>query len=318
MKQATSALISYLANNNNAVVTDLYTFALVNGQIIRVMDYPLANLVVPSANLPGSPLNSGGGNITFTRGPKFGRSKVSTKIGIEPSDLEVNIYAGSTDLIGDLSWQALTVVGGFDGCTVELDRFFFPIGGDGINGSLNVSLGGIVWFYGKVSDSEVSRSLVTFKVKSLLLLLQQQTMPRRLFQTGCTHIFGDTMCGYNRFDGKNALGASTGVGHVDITALASSSQTDIVCASVGGSANYTLGSCTGLSGQNAGITAGIVSFAISTVVGLSKPFPYPVQIGDTFRLLPGCDHTSSTCMNVFNNLLRYGGFDYIPPPELSV
>ncbi|MBV8777226.1 MAG: phage BR0599 family protein, partial [Alphaproteobacteria bacterium] len=35
-------------------------------------------------------------------------------------------------------------------------------------------------------------------------------------------------------------------------------------------------------------------------------------------LLPGCDHTVATCQSTFNNLSHFGGFPYIPPPELAV
>ena len=44
----------------------------------------------------------------------------------------------------------------------------------------------------------------------------------------------------------------------------------------------------------------------------------PVTVGDGFELLPGCDHTLATCQGTFNNLSRFGGFPYIPPPELAV
>src|ERR1700738_4852068 len=37
-----------------------------------------------------------------------------------------------------------------------------------------------------------------------------------------------------------------------------------------------------------------------------------------FQLLPGCDRTLSTCTNLFNNVILYGGFPYIPTPETAV
>jgi len=43
-----------------------------------------------------------------------------------------------------------------------------------------------------------------------------------------------------------------------------------------------------------------------------------VAIGDTFRFLPGCDHTTASCQSPFKNLSRYGGFPYIPPRETAV
>ena len=34
--------------------------------------------------------------------------------------------------------------------------------------------------------------------------------------------------------------------------------------------------------------------------------------GTAISLYPGCDHTRETCKAKFDNLLNYGGFDWIP------
>ena len=191
--------------------------------------------------------------------------------------------------------------------------------GDGIVGPLNTSLGAIVWFYGRVADVSIERSVTKITVKALVNLLQQQQMPRRLFQSGCTHIFGDAMCGYDRVNGLNALGAPTGIGAITITASVGSSQTDILTVT-STAIYYTQGTCLCLTGQNANISRGIISNAIPTVIGLSRPFPFPIAAGDTFQLQPGCDHTAAGANGcVFKqNLLRYGGYDYVPPPEYAL
>jgi hypothetical protein len=51
------------------------------------------------------------------------------------------------------------------------------------------------------------------------------------------------------------------------------------------------------------------------VARLLKPWLSPVSVGDMFQLLPGCDHTTQTCQTVLQNIARYGGFPYVPPPE---
>jgi hypothetical protein len=330
MKIATTALKTYLDSNNTVVVCDLYTFNLVGIGLVRYADYPLAQLAIPQSSFPDpNSLNYGTGTSTFIRGPRFGRTKVSTKVGIEPAEVDIECFAAPVfaaepeNTIGDLSFQQFALLGGFDGAIVEIDRFFFPANGstlgpgDGFTGPLNFSLGSIIWFYGKMADVNIERSKITFKVKALINVLQQQQMPRRIFQAGCTHIFGDAMCAYNRVDGKNALGTSTGFGAETILAAAGSSQTDIILAS-GASYDFAQGSCAGLSGANNGITRGILSNTTSTVIVLSRPFPFSVAVGDGFQLLPGCDHTLSTCNGTFQNILRFGGFPYIPPPEISV
>lgn len=319
MKPALPALITYMASNNSAVIADLYTFAFLGGGILRLVDYPLGVVTIPAANFPGSPLNfASGGSVTFTRGPRFSRTKVTTSIGLDPAELVITAFPSTvSDFIAPgITWQYFSNTGGFDGASVELDRFFMPIGGDGIKGTLDTSLGAVTWFYGKMAEVEVQRSQILLHVKSLINVLQQQQMPRRLFQSGCTHVYGDAMCGYDRVNGKNALGTLTGVGASTVTALTGSDQGQIVITSPPASF-YVLGTCVGLSGQNLGISRGIDDI-VGTTVGFSRQFPFLIQIGDTFQLLPGCDHTSSTCNLTMLNILRYGGFDYIPPPEFAL
>jgi uncharacterized phage protein (TIGR02218 family) len=317
VKPATAALQAYLTTNDTVEVIDLYTFSLADGQVLRYADYPLPSVTVPAINFPGSPLNyAATGNQVFYRGPKFGRSKVSTKIGVEPAELKVEIYPSPADLIGDFSWGSFIELGGFDGATCELDRFFMPTQQDGIVGPMNTSLGAVVWFYGRTANIDIERSKISITVKALINLLQQQQMPRRLFQSGCTHVFGDAMCGYNRTLGENALGTPTGVGAVAVAAQTGSTQGVVISAS-GIGANYVQGTLTCNSGANAGFFRGIQQIS-GTSITMTKPWPAPVAHGDTFTALPGCDHTSATCNNVFQNLLRYGGFDYVPPPELAV
>lgn len=47
-------------------------------------------------------------------------------------------------------------------------------------------------------------------------------------------------------------------------------------------------------------------------VTLSRPF-LGLEVGQEVAVYPGCDRTAATCNAKFNNLLNYGGFDFIPP-----
>ncbi|HEX3884739.1 MAG TPA: DUF2163 domain-containing protein [Stellaceae bacterium] len=322
MRPATTALQNYVASADTAALTaivDLYTIQLLGGATIRVTSWDMA-LTIPATNFPGSPFNfANSGLVTFNLGPKFGRSKVSTKVGVDPTEVDITIFAGPDDVLpnSNLSWQEALLMGQFDGATVELDRFFMPAGSDGFAGPVSTTLGAIVWFYGLVADVDSGRSTLNIKVKSLLNLVARQQLPRRLFQSGCNHIFGDAMCGYNRVLGKNAAGASTGAGAITVTAITGSSPTDIVMGS-GVASFFAFGTAIGLTGANAGIARGIISVGIPTIVGLALAFPNNITPGDTFQLLPGCDHNvTGTCQTTFNNLPQFGGDPFIPPPELA-
>jgi uncharacterized phage protein (TIGR02218 family) len=305
MRPCSAALTAYLAANDAAIVADLYTFALPGGAVLRYSGWTTP-LSIPGTAFPPGSLNFNAATYTdFALGPRFGRSKVTTRIGVAPTALDIEVLAGADDRIGGLGFAEVVRLGAFDGATVELDRFFAAPCAAG--GQLDASLGAIVWFTGRVAETDVGRSKIAIKVKSLMNLLAIQQMPRRLYQAACGHVFGDPMCGFDR--------ASLAV---TISALAGSTQAAIVTSlSPSPAALYDQGTILGVTGGNAGQTRTVVNLA-GGAIALLKPFLLPVTVGDSFRLLPGCDHTLATCNTVFNNLAHYGGMPYIPPPETAV
>ena len=62
----------------------------------------------------------------------------------------------------------------------------------------------------------------------------------------------------------------------------------------------------------------IAAFVSGATVTVKLAFLFPVAPGDQFELLPGCDRTTATCANIFNNAVNFGGFPYIPTPETAV
>jgi uncharacterized phage protein (TIGR02218 family) len=315
MRPCSAALTAFLNGANyEAVQIDLYTFALVSGEVFRWSGSGAA-LTVPAAGFPSGSINAGADRL-FALGPRFGRSQVTTKIGVEPTELDIDVFAGPDDLVGATAFAEAVRVGLFDGATVELDRFFAPPQAAG-SGALDTSLGVLLWFYGRVAECDVGRSRIAIKVKSLLNLLAVQQMPRRLYQASCNHVFGDTMCGYDRVSGKNAAGITTGIGAATIAALTDSTQAQIATDLAPSPATaYDEGTITALSGANSGATR-TVSALTGGFVRVLKPWLSPVAVGDIFQLLPGCDHTTGTCQTVLQNIARYGGFPYVPPPETA-
>jgi uncharacterized phage protein (TIGR02218 family) len=316
MRPCSAALLTYLDNPANlaSVQVDLYTFALTTGEVLRWSGGDTA-LTIPAAGFPAGSFNHGADH-TFTLGPRFGRSKITTRIGVEAAELDIEVIAGAGDLVGTLPIAEAVRLGIFDGATVELDRFFAPPQAAG-SGALDTSLGCLLWFYGRVADCDLGRSRIQVKVKSLINLLAVQQMPRRLYGAACTHVFGDAMCGYNRALGNNALGAATGVGQITVTAAAGSTQS-LLNLTTAPAASYAEGTIAGLGGANAGYIRTVANLGTGAQAAVVRPFLFPIGAGDTFTMLPGCDHTTATCNATFNNLLRFGGFPYIPPPEQAV
>ncbi len=296
MKPISAGLDSFLAAwtpSSNVYMADLYTFTLATGEVLRLSGAETA--IDCAAWAPGS-VNSGG--CAFALGPKFARTKTKTDIGVEVSELDIEIYAGAADLIGTLTWQQAIRMGIFDGATLELDRAFMaPYG--------NVQ-GTTILFYGHTGEISCGRTKIEMKAVDMKDLLNIQ-MPRRLYQAACNHVFGDAMCGFNR----SSLGATFAC----IAGTVQSAVAGPIAPSP--STLFDQGTITGLTGANAGYTRQSTN-VISGTVYMLKPWLFPVAIGDEFTLLPGCDHTVATCQGVFNNLANFGGFPYIPPPEDAV
>jgi uncharacterized phage protein (TIGR02218 family) len=306
MRPCSTVLAAYLAASDTFIVTDLYTFALATGEVLRYSGWTTV-LQIPGTLFPASSLNYNALDYTsFALGPRFGRSTVATRIGVAPTELDIEIFAGTEDAIGSVSFADAVRLGLFDGATVELDRLFAPPAPDAAGG-LDTSLGALVWFTGRIAECDAGRSSIRIKVKSLMNLLAMQQMPRRLYQAACTHVFGDAMCGFDR----NLLAQTA-------SALAGSTQSEIHTAlSPSPATLFDQGTIIGLSGANAGLTRTIRQM-IGGVAYQLKAWLYPVAAGDNFRFLPGCDHTVLACENAFDNLAHYGGFPYIPPPETAV
>ncbi len=284
MKPASPALIALLNSSEQFVMADLYTFTLVGGDVLR---YSAAATAIVA------------NGFSFVLGPKFERSKTKTVIGTQVDELDVKIYPEATDLIGGTPWLQAAWQGQLDGALLQLERAFMPSYAD-------TSPGTVALFAGRISDLDCSRTGIDLKCRSHLELLNIQ-MPRRLWQSSCTHVFGDAMCQFDRA----SLAASFAClpGSVETQILSNINPTP--------AGLYVQGTIIGLTGANAGDSRTIAQMANGAVM-VKLAFLSPPAVGDQFQLLPGCDRTLATCTNIFNNAVHFGGFPYVPTPESAV
>jgi uncharacterized phage protein (TIGR02218 family) len=284
MKAASPELIALLSGAGQFVMADLYTITLVGGSVLRYSAAPTAL----SAN-----------GYTFPLGPKFERSKTKVVIGTQVDELEVRIYIEPTDLVGGVPFLQAAWQGQLDGALLQLERAFMPSYGD-------TSPGTVVLFTGRISDIECTRTGVDLKCRSHLELLNIQ-MPRRLWQASCTHAFGDAMCQFDRSSMQAMFPAGSGSTPVQIATSVTPSPPSL----------YIQGSLIGVTGANTGSSRSVANM-VGGWIYVKLAFLSPVSPGDQFQLLPGCDRTLSTCTNVFNNAIHFGGFPNIPTPETAV
>jgi uncharacterized phage protein (TIGR02218 family) len=170
----------------------------------------------------------------------------------------------------------------------------------------DTSPGTVILFAGRVSDIDCTRTALDIKCRSHLELLNIQ-MPRRLWQSSCTHVFGDAMCQFDRSRLQMIVASGPGSTPTQIATAIGSSPATL----------FVQGTITGVSGANAGSSRTVTEIR-QGVVYVKPGYLSPVSVGDEFQLLPGCDRTLATCANVFNNAIHFGGFPYIPTPETAV
>lgn len=160
------------------------------------------------------------------------------------------------------------------------------------------------WVTGDINFNE---GILVVEVGSILDRLRD-SFPSFLYTSLCNHQLYGPYCTVSRasFVESGTADAGSNEGQVfDAILLYSNQPLDY----------WYKGELKFTSGENAGIAREVVKHNNGDVQFLI-PFPNPVAVGDSFDCWPGCDKTSTRCIDIFNNLSFFGGFEYIPKPEM--
>ena len=313
---ASPDLVNYIAawdQDPPTQIVDLYIFTLNTGEVFHYTSSQIPILApMPGVNTP---------LYTFTKGPKFGRTKLKSRVGVQIDELQVDVFAGQNDFLGfnaggTLTWQEAIFYGLFDGAFCTVLKAYVKVGRPG--GALNPEVvGTITWFYGRLADITIGRTRCRFKIRSLLDLLTVQ-MPRYLIEASCPFVFGGPSCGFNRITGVSATGQQTLYGQVTVGSGTGTTQQVLYANFTPPSpGTYDNGTLIGKTGLNAGFTRAIAS-VYQGVIYFLKPWVFPVVVNvDYFYVLPGCDQSTTRC-NLYQNFARFGGCPDIPPPESAI
>lgn len=67
------------------------------------------------------------------------------------------------------------------------------------------------------------------------------------------------------------------------------------------------------SGANAGLRPKeIKAYAADGTITVFEPFYYPLAVGDTYTMIPGCRKRLADCRDKWNNVVNFGGFSFVP------
>lgn len=157
---------------------------------------------------------------------------------------------------------------------------------------------------GTLGNIDIDGKGFTTELRSLMQQLQQGAIS--LYAPSCNVEFGSKWCGKNANDYTFSA---------TVTSITSPRvfTIDLVKAD----AFFDYGKITVTSGQAVGMVGDIRSHSSNTIT-LWINLPIALSVGDTLTLVQGCDKRMVTCKDVFNNVINFQGFPYIPGTDKIV
>jgi Uncharacterized conserved protein (DUF2163)/Phage conserved hypothetical protein BR0599 len=256
---------------------ELYTFTLTDGTILRYTSYDLPFLVRGPGG--GTTQQFGGVNygttlFSFATGPVIKRTRLTSEIGLTPSELTITIASKPTDVAQPYlgyNWPLAFIKKLFDWAVVQVWRLYGPFtlnaagqvtnGGGGIGQPMPI-------FKGYVSELiSASRENVQFKCLDARSLFNTQ-IPRNTISPYCRWTLFGAGCTLN----AENYGVNT-------SALAGSTASVLLAALTQDAGYFDLGYVKFLSGQNQGQTAPVAMYlppntTYSSLVLQAKPLCY--------------------------------------------
>lgn len=328
MKTATAALIDLLntVDGNKLVEFDFFTFTLADGTQLRYGAAPFKIRINDSAIWNPPAIDGSGGmySADISWEPSaMGAANDWGSIGRWTRGLNADSFSlrfvprledpvtgdAFPDTINGMPWLQAAQNGALEHADVIVSTAYFaampeaPISPLGV-----VPVGTLVITRGLVGPVDCSDTAAFLQISDYRVLLDEY-MPRNLYQAQCRHRVFGTRCGLD-------AATYTKTGTV-ITADGCSIVATAAIAAPAGSGTFTLGVMTMTSGDNDNVSRTVVKWDGAAAFTLLAPFPYDIAPGDTFSVTAGCNKTTATC-NAFGNISNFGGFPYIPQPEVAV
>ena len=181
----------------------------------------------------------------------------------------------------------------YDGARVDLFLLNWASPADGVVVLKSGSLGDI---------TRSSAGQYQAELRGLSQRLQNNFL--KTYSATCRAELGDALCQVN-------LAGFTYNGFVTEVIDSGRSFRDSVNASASG--HFTNGVVTFTSGDNNTYKSEILLHTGGPATfHLALAMPNPIQVGDSFTAVAGCDKRLSTCRDKFNNVIRFRGEPYIP------
>jgi uncharacterized phage protein (TIGR02218 family) len=157
---------------------------------------------------------------------------------------------------------------------------------------------------GTIGEVRIAGDRFVVELRGLTSALQ--TSIGEVYSASCRASFGDSRC-------KVLLSTLEVAGAV----TAVNTRLDIATTLTQEDGYFTYGRIEWLTGNNVGQMLEIKGF-VSSVVSMVLPPLNDVVVGDTFKIVPGCDRTLDTCVSRWDNVLNFRGEPYVPGIEAVI
>lgn len=213
------------------------------------------------------------------------------------SDTSSDMSASSTDLVGFLEADSITEADIFAGL------YNFAVIEVMIVNYMDLTMGHLCWKRATLGEVKPKNGQFTAELRGLEFYLS--TSLGETYGPQCRADLGDERCTID-------LGPLTQNGSVLTPDPIYPKIKFVPAAGLVGAAGYFNGGVlTFTSGRNLAYRLEVGSWDGTTFV-MFEDFPYPVEVGDTFTIEPGCDKTIATCFTKFNNVVNFRGEPNIP------
>jgi hypothetical protein len=310
MKAWAAGLITLLGTRS-FVFCDLYTFTLQDGTVLR---YTTAQLDILYA---GNTYSARWVNID----QPGAKALAHWKIGLDTDTWVVYMMPDPVDPVTGAAypatiygqpWLAAVQSGALDGAQVQVDRAYWASWPAPAPTWTPTFVGDRV-FVGEVASIDVMRRQAQITINTHMQKLDR-LMPQNVYQASCRHTLFDSGCTLSQ-----AAFARPGNTVIQVTPAWFNVT---LGGAIPGSGTAQLGALLWNTGANAGLRMGLVNYS-SLGGGQARIYPkqptaFPITIGDTLTLYPGCDKQFTTC-GAFGNQVNYGGTGMtVPAPEVAV
>lgn len=165
--------------------------------------------------------------------------------------------------------------------------------------------GRIVSQIGFIGDIEVVGPIFIAEVRGRMQVLKKTV--GQLYSPNCRAVLGDVKCTVNMSTYLTA-GSVSGITSNRIFTVGALGQAD---------SYFRRGLIEWTSGKNVGLQTEVKD-NIADEISLILNALFPVEVGDTFNIYPGCNKSSVICKTVYNNLLNFRGEPFIPSMTTTV